>query len=703
MIVRIAPMVGLLFSMGAVSASAAPPSNRAAAAVERFQQAHPDAGLSIREGRIEQIHSPAFGVAPSPEQAADDLLRAHSEMFGVRSDDLVYARSVQLMHGKFTAVYYDQHFGGVEVHRAGVTVLVRHDVGNGIVLISADLHDLLDARIAPPAAAGGLGAARVQSDYPDFAFTAPELIVYPHGGHPVHAFRFIGGNDSLTDPRKYEFIVDASNDRGEVLAMESLIYDTGVEGHVSGWASQGQGADICAPDGLEAMPYARVSVEGGASAFADANGDFVVPNDGDDPVIVQSPVRGRYFRVINHAGSDALLEREVVPPGPVDFEHDPSREEFTRAEVNAYIEANVVRDYVLRYSPDYPVIRGQTDFPLNVNVDGQCNAFYSGSSITFFRAGGQCPNMAYGGVVHHEYGHHLVAVGGSGQGQYGEGAGDTMSVVIFDDPRLAPGFGGDCNRGLRSAENDLQYPCAGEIHFCGQLIAGCVWDTRNELVVTEPDEYRDVISSLWINSIPLHRGNLITPLIVTQWLILDDDDGDFSNGTPHYREISTGFGRHNMHGPSVTARPASFEVTHGVLRTGDVESLMRNDDLYVDIAARPPVVVADPSVGIEITGTSFERNPRWMELRVETAATATPVRQTVELLNAASQTWELLDEREAPSQDTTVIEFVPSRGADYIDQQTGEITSRIRFFDRGVTFPAWSARIDRIYWVVGSR
>ena len=703
MIVRIAPVVGLLLSMGTVATFAAVPSDRASAALERFQRAHPEAGMSIHQGRIRQIYSPAFGSAPSPREAADDLLRSSAEMFGVRSDDLVFARTVELMHGKFTAVYYDQYFNGVEVHRAGVTVLTRRDAGHGIVLITADLHDLLDTDLAPPAVTGGFGVARAERAHPRYVFTAPELIVYPHGDRPVYAFRFEGGNGSLTDPQKHEFIVDASDDRGTVLAMESLIYDVGVEGQVSGWATQGQGADICAPDGLEAMPYALVSVEGGASTFADENGDFLLPHDGEDPVIVRSQVRGRYFRVINQAGEDALLEEEVVPPGPVDFEHDAAREEFTRAEVNAYIEANVVRDYVLRYAPDFPVIANQTDFPLNVNVEGQCNAFYSGSSITFFRAGGRCPNMAYGGVVHHEYGHHLVDAARSGQGQYGEGAGDTMSVVIFDDPRLAPGFGGDCNRGLRSAENDLQYPCSGGIHFCGQLIAGCVWDTRNALVVTQPDDYRDIISSLWINSIPLHQGRDITPLIVTQWLILDDDDSDFSNGTPHYHEITAGFGRHNMHGPPVTARPTSFEVTQGVMVAGDLEALRINDDRYVEISARPPVVVSDPSVAIEITGTSFEHGPRWLELRVETAATGSPVRQTIELFNVASQEWELLDDRDAPLEDTTIVKFVPSGGADYIDQKTGEIKSRIRFFDRGVTFPSWGARIDRIYWIVGSR
>lgn len=59
--------------------------------------------------------------------------------------------------------------------------------------------------------------------------------------------------------------------------------------------------------------------------------------------------------------------------------------------------------------------------------------------------------------------------------------------------------------------------------------------------------------------------------------------------------------------------------------------------------------------------------------------------------------------RKNETEDTTVVKFVPSGGADFLDQETGEIKSRIRFYDEGVTFPSWGARIDRIYWIVGSR
>lgn len=131
--------------------------------------------------------------------------------------------------------------------------------------------------------------------------------------------------------------------------------------------------------------------------------------------------------------------------------------------MNAYIQANVVRDYTLFYSPTYPTITGQTERRVNINVSGTCNAFYDGTSINFYPAGGGCPSTAYGDVVHHEYGHHLVNVAVR-PGRHGEGMGDVVGVLISDDPILGYGFQNNCAAGIRNASNNHQYPCSGEIH-----------------------------------------------------------------------------------------------------------------------------------------------------------------------------------------------------------------------------------------------
>ena len=107
--------------------------------------------------------------------------------------------------------------------------------------------------------------------------------------------------------------------------------------------------------------------------------------------------------------------------------------EAARAEVNAYRQANIVRDFALANNPSYPTIANQLNFAINVQVSGSCNAFYNGTSINFYPAAGGCNNTAFSTVVHHEFGHHMVASGGSGQGAYGEGMSDCMSLLISDD------------------------------------------------------------------------------------------------------------------------------------------------------------------------------------------------------------------------------------------------------------------------------
>ena len=194
--------------------------------------------------------------------------------------------------------------------------------------------------------------------------------------------------------------------------------------------------------------------------------------------------------------------------------------------------------------------------------------------------------------MHHEYGHHLINVTSNGQGQMGEGSGDVMGVLIQDDPVLGQGFS-SCGSGIRNANNNKQYPCNGSIHDCGQLLSGCVWDTRNQLVLTEPNSYIDISAQLFLGML-IVRGQMtpgdptISPFITVLYLELDDDDGNINNGTPHYNEIAAGFGAHNMDAPPLqlldfnypNGRPDLIPHTGGV--AFDVEVL----PLHVDGAER---------------------------------------------------------------------------------------------------------------------
>jgi hypothetical protein len=300
-------------------------------------------------------------------------------------------------------------------------------------------------------------------------------------------------------------------------------------------------------------------------------------------VTVRSYLRGRYFEVFDQGAGNTtpFIDIAATPPGPVNFLHNPTAgQQFPTANVNAYREANVIRDYVLSYEPAFPVIATQLSFNVNTNINSTCNAFYDGASINFYRSGGGCNNTAFSDVVYHEYGHHLIDVTDNGQGQMGEGSGDVMGVLIQDEPILGHGFDGVCTSGIRTANNTIQYPCSGGSHSCGQLLSGCVWDTRNALILTEPTNYRNISASLFLGML-IVRGQMepgnstITPFITILYLELDDDDGDIGNGTPHYQEIAAGFGAHNMDAPPLdlvdfeypTGRPELISPAGGVAFT----------------------------------------------------------------------------------------------------------------------------------------
>ena len=210
-------------------------------------------------------------------------------------------------------------------------------------------------------------------------------------------------------------------------------------------------------------------------------------------------------------------------------------------------------------NPTYPVIAGQqgaTALQINVGVAGTCNAFYNGPSINFYSSGGGCNNTAFSTVVHHEFGHHVVATGGSGQGAYGEGMGDVIGALISETSALGVGFS-TCTTGIRNALNNCIFDLAGcstcgsAIHACGQLLSGCVWNTMLNLQTSDPATYKTLIRNMAVNSILLHTGTTIAGDITVDFLTLDDNNGNINDGTPHYSQINDGFTLHGLPGPAV--------------------------------------------------------------------------------------------------------------------------------------------------------
>ncbi len=580
-------------------------------AQHEFLALHPGDGFyRFPSGRITTIYGPAFSDGKSPTDSAQWFVVRHSPVFGVDAADLSPVSILEdgrhtqpLVYDpatgqyRFTLVYFTQSKNGVPVYMADLRLLCRNEPGSPLVLAKSALRDLGGFTVPADAQnkiiSENIQRATTLAHNADLTnLNAPQLVIWAGIDDmvvpPALALVFTADN-GLPGTELYQkerLVVDALS--GALLFAEDLIDHIDVTGSVRGMASPNFHADQCGTEVSSPLPYARVSI-GATSVFADANGNFTIPNAGSSAVVVSSPMSGHYFNVVDQAQSSESLSLSVTPPGPADFVHSSANtSEFVRSEVNSYIAANQVRDYTLSFNPSYPIIAGQTGFTVNANLASTCNAFYDGVSINFYRSGGGCNNTGFGTVVHHEYGHHLVASAGSGQGEYGEGMGDVMGVIITDESNLAVGFNlNNCTTGIRDANNNCQYiagacsDCGTEIHACGRLISGCVWSLRTNLLATSPATYRQIVSNLAINAMPLHSGTTIAGDIPIDYLTLDDTDGDITNGTPHYSEIAAAFGAHNLPVPPLalltftypSGRPALLDPAGGPAFTVQVSAL----------------------------------------------------------------------------------------------------------------------------------
>jgi hypothetical protein len=539
---------------------------------------HPLARWYDNGQRISRVYGRALSLGLTPLQSAQGFLAEYAGIFHTTPADLHAPQGRPLVRGlmpydngkyKFTLVEFQQRRQDTAVFRSSVRVLVRNLPGFPVVLVSSTLKRLdaftVEKHLMPIAPETGRGAARQQRPGLEH-FT--DLVPVIWAGLPDDpqvprlAARFYA---SQADGMKWLFIVDAGT--GEVVYREDALIAIDVTGNVSGQATTGWGSEQCEAEAAAALPYAEVNI-GATTANADADGDFVISNAGFMSVTVESRITGPWFDIVSFAGSNALLSQSVVPPGPADFVHNATNVELERAQVNAYVATNTARDYLLNEVPGLP---GTSNSPLTVNVnrvDGLCpqNAWFEPAdpSINFCVASSPFPNTAFSTIVFHEYGHHLIEEGGGGQAEYGEGMADAITILVTDEPEIGVGFNGPCdlNSALRSGDNTVSYPCGGSFHFCGQMLSGAIWNTRNELLVTEPAQYRSIIADLTLNSIPLHPGIFIDPSITIDFLTLDDDDGDLDNGTPHYNEICTGFTAHGLTCPS--ADGLLFEYPSGL-------------------------------------------------------------------------------------------------------------------------------------------
>jgi hypothetical protein len=202
--------------------------------------------------------------------------------------------------------------------------------------------------------------------------------------------------------------------------------------------------------------------------------------------------------------------------------------------------------------------------PVTVNIPSVCNAYWDGVGVNFFKWGLQssgraCANTGMiADVIYHEYGHGITQETWAPYGPSGamhEGLSDYLAATITNQPVIGRGFFGP-GTSIRSTQNTIQVnapSCGGEVHCVGNAISGSLWDLRRNLIAAGPDSATAIALSdslfhfAGYGAAPWHDDYLLDLLVV------DDNDGNLLNGTPHYGAIKAAFTAHGIAVPDTTS------------------------------------------------------------------------------------------------------------------------------------------------------
>ena len=447
---------------------------------------------------------------------------------------------------------YVQFFGG---HKVAFSKLsFRFTIDGGLVRVQmknfgqpADLTPKLAQADAAAAALDGIDAVSVTSNE---ISTEWEWFPIPSAhGYTLHpAWHFtIKGNTQSNAPVQLSGYIDAID--GTVLYRINEIkdaYDITVKGDVykDGTSS---------PATLQ--PLTNLALTIGSSTYYTDTAGYYSNTSLALPLTTGINLSGRWSVVKDMpTGTTPSFSTSITALGTLyTF---PTTAPATSRHINAYYHVNRVHDFMKMH---YPSFTGM-DVALPTNVDltsGTCNAFYNGSSINFYAAGGGCVSFAQiGSVVYHEYGHGIsdkyytmVNSATIQNGALNEGNSDVWAMCITHNAIVGENAyttGGYIRRYDKTA---YVYPqdIIGESHNDGQIIAGAWWDVGVNL--GSVDSMANLFTDCY-NEAPDGpdgtEGDVYHRVLIAA-LQNDDNDANLNNGTPHFRQIVSAFAKHGIY------------------------------------------------------------------------------------------------------------------------------------------------------------
>ena len=578
-------------------------------------------------GRAQLLHGSGAQALAQPVTEADwfsaarHFARETHAMHGIDLSTLVEGRVLFVPLGQIgttdkMAVKFRQEVDGIPVEHGWFNVLFDLQ-GNLLAVDSTGQPGLagFDTGVSiPQGDALFLALENFQRDagIPATTVQDPELIIAQIAEGKLRQPHLVWRCDAQNldpgfDPVGWTYYLDAGT--GRVLDRRTSIHHFDVSGTVSSMLTPGTAPDTATnPEVSEPMFDVRVTSSQG-NAVTDANGDFTIVG-ATAPVTVTVKYEGPWHNANNQAGTDYSLPATLTQASGNALLMNPSSQALVTAQANSAKWVSGLRNWIRFLDPSDATM----DFTAtsNCNISSTCNAYYNGSSVNFYQAGGGCVNTAYSTVVVHEMGHWANDRYGSGNGSdgFGEGNADTFAMYITDQPIVGEGFMGPGTM-VRTGLNNRQFcgdsnpGCYGGVHADGEVLMGALWKVRARLKTTlgasAGSATADGIFSAWMN---VYNDGQIKTIVEEHWLTLDDDDGNIYNGTPNFADIDGGFTDQGF--PGIALQFVSF---NNVTILGDTQDETNPRPVNADIAATFNPPVANPELYYRAGGGAFSSTP----------------------------------------------------------------------------------------------
>ncbi|MCD6217344.1 hypothetical protein J7L05_05725 [bacterium] len=477
-----------------------------------------------------------------------EVIGNHPEIFRLDTDN--FRAEFDEVHGGIRYVIMRQTYENLWVWPSRVDM--RYGRGGKLMAVGAKIYPDINVNTTPTYplnSAKQIVESEIDSDEP---FERSELVVFVSGDTAYYlAWMIEYGN--------WIHWIDAHN--GSVLDREHHMWDA-YTGNINTTASQ---PDPLAPE----VPFTmnnlelRMSWDSGdsypyyAMPITDIDGDYNYIDGTYSELYSEVRFYGPYANSNNRnnfPNNEAVQNRVTYDGTPEDWYFDNA--ESVRSERTGWVWTNATHDFLKSIEPSYNLL----DWVVQVNVNDypMCNAYANENSINFFRPSDGCLDTGHvPDIICHEYGHiNTFEQFGNDQPDLmiHEGYSDTIANLMIEDHYIGYNIQGEGTY-FRDSKNNYKWPfpeCNGEGHCLGQLLAGAHWDMYEYLG-------KDYVGYLY------HFSRYGRPQTFVECafevLLVDDDDDDWTNGTPNYDIIYECFNtNHNIEVPYIEP-PTGIQLT----------------------------------------------------------------------------------------------------------------------------------------------